>query len=119
MTAKPTVADLGIDLTRLTWQRSGHGGGAIEIAFAPEAAPAPASAHAPTWVLMRVAGDPDQRVLVFDRNEWECFLDGVRHGEFDDAGATEATPRPAATARPDAATARPDAATTSGTAAAS
>lgn len=22
---------------------------------------------------------------VFDRNEWECFLDGVRKGEFDDA----------------------------------
>ena len=36
---------------------------------------------------MRVAGDPDQRVLVFDRHEWECFLDGARHGEFDDAAA--------------------------------
>jgi hypothetical protein len=24
-------------------------------------------------------------VLVYDRNEWECFLDGVRAGEFDDA----------------------------------
>jgi hypothetical protein len=24
-------------------------------------------------------------VLVYDRNEWECFLDGVRGGEFDDA----------------------------------
>ena len=34
---------------------------------------------------MRVAGDPDGRVLVYDRNEWECFLDGVRGGEFDDA----------------------------------
>jgi hypothetical protein len=34
---------------------------------------------------MRVAGDPDQRVLVFDRHEWECFLDGARHGEFDAA----------------------------------
>ena len=37
------------------------------------------------WVLMRVAGDPDQRVLVYDRHEWVCFLDGVRKGEFDDA----------------------------------
>jgi hypothetical protein len=37
---------------------------------------------------MRVAGDQAGRVLVFDRNEWECFLDGVRSGEFDDeAGA--------------------------------
>ncbi len=36
---------------------------------------------------MRVAGDPHQRVLVFDRHEWECFLDGARNGEFDDAAA--------------------------------
>ncbi len=33
---------------------------------------------------MRVVDDPDRRVLVFDRNEWECFLDGARNGEFDD-----------------------------------
>ena len=32
---------------------------------------------------MRVVGDEAGRVLVFDRNEWECFLDGVRKGEFD------------------------------------
>jgi hypothetical protein len=38
-------------------------------------------------VLMRVAADPDGRVLVFDRNEWECFLDGARKGEFDDAAS--------------------------------
>jgi hypothetical protein len=24
-------------------------------------------------------------VLVYDRHEWVCFLDGVRKGEFDDA----------------------------------
>jgi Domain of unknown function (DUF397) len=34
---------------------------------------------------MRVGGDPAGRVLVYDRHEWECFLDGVRGGEFDDA----------------------------------
>ena len=34
---------------------------------------------------MRVTGDPEGRVLVFDRNEWACFLDGARSGEFDDA----------------------------------
>jgi hypothetical protein len=34
---------------------------------------------------MRVAGDQDRRILVFDRNEWVCFLDGARSGEFDDA----------------------------------
>ena len=120
MNAKPTVAELGIDLGAQDWQRSGDGDGALEIAFvarapgtgtqaarapgtgtqaarAPgtgtQAARAPGTgtqaARAPgtgtEWVLMRVAGDPDGRVLVYDRNEWECFLDGVRAGEFDDA----------------------------------
>ena len=37
------------------------------------------------WVLVRVAGDRAGRVLVYDRNEWACFLDGVRNGEFDAA----------------------------------
>jgi hypothetical protein len=78
--AKPTVAGLGIDAGAQAWQRSGDGEGAVEIAFVPE----PAGAG-PQWVLMRVAGDPEGRVLVYDRNEWECFLDGVRAGEFDDA----------------------------------
>ena len=41
---------------------------------------------------MRVAGDPGQRVLVFDRHEWECFLDGARNGEFDDAAAAARDP---------------------------
>jgi hypothetical protein len=78
VTAKPSVSELGIDLAAQVWQRSGRGDGAIEVAFA----------RAPgydAWVLMRVAGDPEQRVLVFDRHEWECFLDGARNGEFDDA----------------------------------
>ena len=78
MTAKPTVSELGIDLAAQVWQRSGQGDGAIEVAFAR----APGAGR---WVLMRVAGDPEQRVLVFDRHEWECFLDGARNGEFDDA----------------------------------
>ena len=113
MTAKPTVSGLGIDLAAQVWHRSGRGDGAIEVAFvrpgdpqaapdpaaspdrpasaAPPASPAsaapPASPAPPEWVLMRVAGDPEQRVLVFDRHEWECFLDGARNGEFDDAAA--------------------------------
>jgi Domain of unknown function (DUF397) len=77
VTAKPTVENLGIDLAAQTWQRSGEGEGAIEVAFV--------RAAGEQWILMRVAGDPEQRVLVFDRNEWECFLDGARNGEFDDA----------------------------------
>jgi Domain of unknown function (DUF397) len=78
--AKPTLAELGIDVGAQAWQRSGDGDGAIEIAFAR----APASSAGP-WILMRVAGDPANRVLVYDRHEWECFLDGVKNGEFDDA----------------------------------
>ena len=113
MTAKPTVSELGIDLAAQAWQRSGQGDGAIEVAFArrpgditgpPAAAgdtpgdttepPAagPAAAGPAEWVLLRVAGDPDQRVLVFDRHEWECFLDGARKGEFDDAAAADPSP---------------------------
>ena len=41
MTAKPTVSELGIDLAAQAWHRSGHGDGAIEVAFAGSAAPAP------------------------------------------------------------------------------
>jgi hypothetical protein len=100
--AAPTVADLGIDVSAQDWQRSGSGAGAIEVAFvgaserampvgaSQRATPAGAglratSAGAGPWVLMRVAGDPAERVLVYDRFEWECFLDGAKNGEFDDA----------------------------------
>ena len=79
MTAKPTVEALGIDVAAQRWQRCGHGSGAIEVALVG------APGRGTDWVLMRVAGDPDGRILVYDRHEWECFLDGVRHGEFDDA----------------------------------
>ncbi|MFG1925866.1 DUF397 domain-containing protein [Cryptosporangium sp. NPDC048952] len=74
---KPTLDDLRIDVDTQSWQRSGVGPGAIEIAFV--------DALDERWVLMRVAGDPDGRVLVYSRFEWECFVDGVRKGEFDDA----------------------------------
>ena len=89
--AKPTPSDLGIDLTAQEWQRSGAGEGSIEVAFPMAVSPAEMVASGARtwargdWVLMRVAGDPAERVLVFDRNEWDCFLDGVRNGEFDDA----------------------------------
>jgi hypothetical protein len=90
-TAKPDVTELGIDLAAQRWQRSGEGSGAIEVAFVCGADEADGTAGtggaAGEWVLMRVAGDPAARVLVFDRNEWECFLDGARNGEFDDAAS--------------------------------
>jgi hypothetical protein len=112
---KPTPEDLGIEVATQRWERSGTGDGSIEIAFPeapiPEAvvlgtgvpgtgAPGPAVPRTAVpesgrawergdWVLMRVAGDPEARILVFDRNEWVCFLDGVRKGEFDDAATAQ------------------------------
>jgi hypothetical protein len=84
---KPTPEELGMDQAALAWERSGDDDGSIEIAF-----PLSRRWTRGDWVLMRVAGDPAGRVLVFDRNEWECFIDGVRNGEFDDAAAVGAAP---------------------------
>jgi len=101
--AKPTAADLGVDLAALDWQRSGTGPGSFEVAFiaarrdeeyckhalapghgAALMTPRAGSAQpAVDWVLLRVAGDPAGRVLVYDRTEWICFIDGVARGEFD------------------------------------
>ena len=103
---KPTVEELGIDVRAQTWYRSGGRDGSIEVAFvgmAPRGEQAGQSAGSPSapsrlaaaggeWVLMRVAGDPAGRVLVYDRFEWECFLDGARNGEFDDAAAANPPP---------------------------
>jgi hypothetical protein len=90
---KPTVESLGIDVTAAHWQRSGTGDGAIEVALVGPPGRQDTDRDAEQgadqgaeWVLMRVAGDSDGRVLVYDRFEWECFLDGVRAGEFDTAG---------------------------------
>lgn len=69
----------GIDIDAQDWQRSGSGDGSIEIAFVAGASDTTA------WVLMRVTGDPAGRVLTFGRHEWDCFLDGIRGHEFDDA----------------------------------
>lgn len=82
---KPTVADLPVELTELDWQRSGTGPGSLEIAFVRADVGAAQGQVGDIWVLLRVAGDPAERVLVYDRTEWECFLDGVSRGEFDDA----------------------------------
>ena len=37
------------------------------------------------WVLTRVAADPAGRVLVYSRQEWECFVASAKDGEFDAA----------------------------------
>jgi hypothetical protein len=88
VTAKPTVAQLGIDPAAQVWRRSGRGDGSLEVAFVGQND----TENGTEWVLMRVAGDPDERVLVFDRHEWECFLDGARNGEFDDAAGPDRRP---------------------------
>src|SRR5689334_19858369 len=75
--AKPTIAELGIDVDAASWRRSGDGADALEVAFVP--------ALGQRWVLARVAGEPYGRILVYNEQEWEAFLDGAKHGEFDDA----------------------------------
>jgi Domain of unknown function (DUF397) len=80
---KPTPQELGIDPAALAWERSGDGDGSIEVAF-----PLSPRWARGDWVLMRVAGDRAGRILVFDRNEWECFIDGAKNGEFDDGAGT-------------------------------
>jgi hypothetical protein len=75
--AKPTITELGIDIDRQSWLRSGDGADALEVAIV--------SALGRQWVLTRVAGDPHGRVLVYNTSEWEAFLDGAKKGEFDDA----------------------------------
>lgn len=75
--AKPAAGELGIDVETMTWRRSTAGPGTIEIAFA--------RARDQDWVLMRLSDDRYGRISVFTRFEWDCFLDGARNGEFDDA----------------------------------
>jgi S-adenosyl methyltransferase len=73
--AKPTIAQLGVDPDALAWRGSGRRPGTIEVAFT--------TAKGQDWALLRIAGDPDQRVSVFTCHEWDCFLDGAKNGEFD------------------------------------
>jgi hypothetical protein len=77
MAGKPTVSELGINPADVEWKSSGEGPGTVQVAFA--------SAHGADWVLLRVQEGTDGLVSVFTRFEWECFLDGVKKGEFDDA----------------------------------
>jgi hypothetical protein len=74
---KPTVGELGVEIDGQTWQGSGEGDGTLEVAFV--------EALGQRWVLTRVVGDPSGLVLLYSLHEWECFLDGAKGGEFDDA----------------------------------
>src|ERR1017187_1167592 len=77
MTVKPSFSELAIYTADVEWRGSGEGPGAIQVAFV--------TALGEDWVLLRVHGDADGLVSVFTRFEWECFLDGAKNGEFDDA----------------------------------
>ena len=35
-----------------------------------------------SFVAIRDSRNPDREPLIFDANEWDCFLDGVAKGEF-------------------------------------
>lgn len=72
---QPTVAELRLDTSTLLWRQSTVGLAAIEVAFL--------WVTGEQWVLMRLSGDPDERVSIFSRFEWDCFLDGAKNGEFD------------------------------------
>ena len=78
---KPTIRQLGVELADLDWQRSGTGAGSLEVAFVGDV-DGPRDGTGAEWILLRVAEDPAERVLVYDRTEWSCFLDGVERGEF-------------------------------------
>jgi hypothetical protein len=43
------------------------------------------SARGTDWVLLRSQESAGGLVSVFTSFEWECFLDGAKKGEFDDA----------------------------------
>jgi hypothetical protein len=80
MPDEPGAVPAGVDPDSVRWRRpAGMGGaegeGVMEVAIVPRP-------DGGSWVL-RVAGDPAGLVLAYDEHEWECFLDGVRNGEFD------------------------------------
>ena len=62
----------------LNWRKSSLSGGSdgncVEVAATPEGATA-----------VRDSKDPHGPVLVFSNDEWSAFLEGAKHGEFDNA----------------------------------
>jgi hypothetical protein len=62
-----------MDSIPAVWRKSTFSGsnGCVEVAFAGE------------QVAVRDSKDQSGAVLTFSPTEWEAFLAGVRHGEFD------------------------------------
>jgi hypothetical protein len=62
-----------IDLVGAEWRKStksNANGGCVELA------------QIGSFVAIRDSRNPDREPLIFDANEWDCFLDGVAKGEF-------------------------------------
>jgi Domain of unknown function (DUF397) len=62
-----------VSLTGAEWRKStksGNNGGCVEFA------------QVGAFVAIRDSRNPDRDPLVFDANEWDCFLDGAGKGEF-------------------------------------
>jgi hypothetical protein len=65
-----------VDLILAVWRKSTWSGqdGCVEVAFLEGR------------VAVRDSKNPRGPVLLFTANEWEAFLSGVRHGQFDPPG---------------------------------
>ncbi|MFF5210858.1 DUF397 domain-containing protein [Streptosporangium sp. NPDC000396] len=62
------------DLSRAHWRKSslsGSGASCVEVAFVDDA------------VAVRDTKDRDGGTLVFQRDDWKAFIEGVRQGKFD------------------------------------
>lgn len=61
---------------RVTWKkstRSNGSGDCVEVANLPSG-----------QRLVRDSKNPDGAILTFTASEWRAFIEGVKHGEFDD-----------------------------------
>ena len=65
---------MDVDLSRASWHR--HSGadhastGCVEVAFIGDA------------VAMRSSDGPDGPIVIYTRQEWDAFIEGVRDGKF-------------------------------------
>jgi len=64
----------GFDISELAWRRASRcsNSGCVEVLITEH------------WVVVRDSKRlPDLSALIFDHEEWQAFLDGVKAGEFD------------------------------------
>ena len=63
-----------VDLSRASWHRHSRpddaGAASVEVAFVGDA------------VAMRSSDGPDGPIVIYTRQEWDAFIEGVRGGEF-------------------------------------